>query len=92
MTSLTVQYILVFAIIGAVIIWILVNLLKKGNKGISCNCTGCSLAESCKKKEMRETTGELPASCSDCPSEPACPKKGDVLSCGNSVGTANRRQ
>lgn len=81
--SLKLQTILVFVILGLLLIYIIYNLVRKKDRRFS-NCAGCSLAESCSKKNMMEQKGELPKSCNDCPETDGCEKKGTFQDCGSS--------
>lgn len=76
-----IQFIIIFIILGAIIIWSIYALIRK--KPITmASCSGCDLAEMCKKKELRERGHRAPTSCEDCPSSETCDKKETFLSCG----------
>ena len=81
MTSQQIQYIILFIILGAIIAWLIYSLSRKKPQGSS-NCFGCSLAEHCKKKELRETKNLTTESCNDCPQTDDCDKRSDFLGCG----------
>lgn len=79
--SAKVQYIIVFIILAAIIIWLVYSLLRK-RPGTNVHCAGCSLIDTCKKKKLIDTTDRRPGSCNDCPSTDDCTKKNSFLSCG----------
>lgn len=51
-TDYIIQYSIVGLILLGVCIWIIVSIFKKNKKGKSGTCCGCSLAESCGKKDI----------------------------------------
>lgn len=51
--SATVQYIIIFVILAAVIAWIIYKLVKK-DKGTQGGCCGCDLAETCNKVQKNQ--------------------------------------
>lgn len=76
-----IQYVIVFIILAVVIIWTVYHLARK-KKGGASPCCGCGLADSCKKKTLREQEDKMPVSCGDCPQTDDCSKKTDFLGCG----------
>lgn len=80
------QYIIVFIILAAIVIWLVYSLVRK-RPGADVRCAGCSLAETCKKKKMIDTTEQKPESCIDCPSTDECTKKNTFMSCGGASET-----
>lgn len=79
--SYNLQFILVMIILGAIIAWIIYSLVKK--KGIANSaCAGCSLSQSCKKRELTQRNLPAPKSCNDCPQQEDCTKRGSVFECG----------
>lgn len=60
------QYIVVFIILAAVIVWILVRLFSKKPRRSS--CCGCSLADTCSKpknqpRQAKKSPSDLPDCC-----------------------------
>lgn len=79
--SIKIQYIFVFIILAAILAWIIYSLVTKKYNNVS-SCAGCALADSCKKKELKDRGGKMPVSCDDCPETDSCDRKGTFFECG----------
>ncbi len=80
----TIQYILVYVILAALIAWLIYKALHRKPGGGNA-CMGCSQSGACRKKEIFEKEHRSPASCDECPETHGCSKKGVLPGCGDNA-------
>lgn len=62
--SVQTQYIILFVILAAVIVWIIYRLVRPKSDD-TCSCDGCSIAGTCKKTGLLDKGNRKQGSCKD---------------------------